>query len=192
MLRMKGGNKQKSSKSKQQRKQNQNKNQQGGSSSNSSSVALGYGGLTPMTNYRIQGGASSLADNAAPFSAVSVPVVSVNAGNGLIKGGSVQVPVAPVVPVTAGSIPTQVVPVTAGSVAVVPAQGGNIAPMKGGSVPSMPVVPINGGNVLNDLAVPAVLLYANQTFGKKKNYTAKKNRKYKNNRRNRSRRYRRK
>ena len=181
-LRIKGGNKQKSSKSKQQRKQNKNQNQQGGSSSNSSSVALGYGGLTPMTNYRIQGGASSLADNAAPFSAVSVPVVSVNAGNGLIKGGSVQVPVAPVVS-------TQVVPATTGSVAVVPVHNSNVAPVYGGSVAS--VVPTHGGNVLNDLAVPAVLLYANQTFGKKKNYTAKKYRKYKKDRRNKSRRYKR-
>lgn len=191
---IKSSNKKRSNKNKQHQNQHQNQNQQGGSSGNSSSVALGYGGVTPMPNYNSQGGSALLADTAAPFSSVSVPVVSVNAGNGFMKGGNV-----PVVPVTtAGNVQVPVVPVTT---------AGN-AFIKGGNVP-LPVVPVTtagnglikggsidiglkqGGNVLNNLAVPAVLLYANQTFGKKKNYTAKKYRKYKKNRRNRSRRYKR-
>jgi len=192
---IKSSNKKRSNKN----KQHQNQNQQGGSSGNSSSVALANGGVTPMTNYNSLGGAALLADTAAPFSAVSVPVVPVTAGNGLMKGGNVQAHV-PVVPVTtAGNVQ---VPVS--SVPVVPVTAGN-GLMKGGNVPVVPVTAGNGhikggsvniglkqgGNVLNNLAVPAVLLYANQTFGKKKNYTAKKYRKYKKNRRNRSRRYKR-
>jgi hypothetical protein len=175
---IKSSNKKRSNKN----KQHQNQNQQGGSSGNSSSVALANGGVTPMTNYNSLGGAALLADTAAPFSAVSVPVVPVTAGNGLMKGGNVQAHV-PVVPVTtAGNVQ---VPVS--SVPVVPVTAGN-GHIKGGSVN---IGLKQGGNVLNNLAVPAVLLYANQTFGKKKNYTAKKYRKYKKNRRNRSRRYKR-
>ena len=203
---IKSSNKKRSNKNKQHQNQHQNQNQQGGSSGNSSSVALGYGGVTPMPNYNSQGGSALLADTAAPFSSVSVPVVSVNAGNGFMKGGNV-----PVVPVTtAGNVQVPVVPVTTAGNALI--KGGNVplpvVPVTTAGNVQVPVVPVTagnglikggsidiglkqGGNVLNNLAVPAVLLYANQTFGKKKNYTAKKYRKYKKNRRNRSRRYKR-
>ena len=58
-----------------------------------------------------------------------------------------------------------------GGASLLPNMGGN-AFIKGGEsamLPSgMPVSGSTGGSVLNELAVPAVLLYANNTFGKRK------------------------
>ena len=178
----KGGNKKRSNKNKQN--QNKNKNQQGGADGNSYSVAASNGGVPPMVNYRNGG---SLVENAAPFTA-TIPVIPVTAGNGFMRGGNV--PVAPVpVPVASTSVP--VVPVVPGGsgapIVPVPMNGANVVTTTYGG--GNPLISNTGGNVLNNLAVPAVLLYANQTFGKKKNYTGK-NRKFRNNR-NRSRRYRR-
>ena len=61
-----------------------------------------------------------------------------------------------------------------GGASLLPNMGGN-ALMKGGESNPMlpPGTPVTGGSVLNELAVPAVLLYANNTFGKKR-YTGKK------------------
>jgi hypothetical protein len=64
-----------------------------------------------------------------------------------------------------------------GGASILPQMGGNAGLFKGGNnvipTPGMPPMS-SGGNVLNELAVPAVLLYANNTFGKKKNYTGRK------------------
>lgn len=60
--------------------------------------------------------------------------------------------------------------------------------VKGGNAPLPVMPPQAGGSVLNDLAVPAVLLYANNTFGKRRtSRTSGKRRRNKN----KSRRYRR-
>jgi len=127
----------------------QNQNQQGGACGNSSSVAAAYGGNVPNI---LQGQKGGVGLQSTPYG-----------GNqnvtGLTTGGSA----------TSGPINSIV-------------KGGNANPMmmppqSGGNNPMMP--PQAGGNVLNDLAVPAVLLYANNTFGKKR-YSGKKRRNYRN------------
>lgn len=163
-----GGAQKRANKNKQNKnKQNKNK-QHGGSCGNSSSAALSNSGVTPMPNYKLQQG-GSVATTASPYSG-SVAVIPVAGGNAFIKGGNANavLPVAPVVPVIGGveNVPNGMLP----------------------SSTPMPVV--TGGNVLNDIAVPAVLLYANQAFGKKKNYTSKPSRRFRKNN-NKSRRFRR-
>ena len=149
----KGRGKGKGSK-RQNQNQNQNQNQQGGACGNSSSVAAAYGGSVPMMPVQQGGELQSSNYNA-------------NAGNTLVKGGSSLLP-------TMGG---NAVIIKGGNVSdILPKIGGN-GLFKGGNVvptPGMPVMPTTGGNVLNELAVPAVLLYANNTFGKKKNYTGRK------------------
>lgn len=121
-----------------------------------------------------QGGACGNSSNVASAYGGSVPNVpqgaagitmggalqGTNYGNGVVGGNTVAVP---------GVV-----------------KGGNVAQLlKGGNAP-LPVMPQAGGSVLNDLAVPAVLLYANNTFGKRRT-SGKRRRNY----RNKSRRYRR-
>jgi len=81
-----------------------------------------------------------------------------------------------------------------GGASLLPQMGGNNNNplIKGGSVPGiLPTGTTTGGNVLNELAVPAVLLYANNTFGKKKRYTGKRTRRSGKGKGKKSRRYRR-
>jgi hypothetical protein len=117
-------------------------------------------------NQNQQGGACGNSSSVAAAYGGSVPMTmpqaggnalassTYTAGNNIVKGGSV--------------------PMMGNLVA-----GGNTL-FKGGNehvvIPGMPPMPsaTTGGNVLNELAVPAVLLYANNTFGKKKVYTGKK------------------
>jgi len=61
--------------------------------------------------------------------------------------------------------------------------------VKGGNAPLSIMPPQAGGSVLNDLAVPAVLLYANNTFGKRR--TSRTSGKRRRNYKNKSRRFRR-
>lgn len=161
-----GGAPKRANKNKQNKNKQSKNKQQGGS--NSSSVALSNAGLTPMSNYK--GG--SLANNAAQYSG-SVSVDNRDSGNVFMKGMS------------GGNPELQApngVPVTGGVLSATPINVPGLVP---GSAPVL-----TGGNVLNDLAVPAVLLYANQAFGKKKNYTSKPSRRFRKNN-NKSRRFRR-
>lgn len=164
-----GGAQKRANKNKQNKNKQSKNKQQGGSCGNSSSAAVSNSGLTPMPNYKLQQG-GSVATTASPYSG-SVAVIPVAGGNAFIKGGNANA-VLPVAPVTGGVLSATPVPVP-------------------GSVPGSGSVPVlTGGNVLNDLAVPAVLLYANQAFGKKKNYTSKPSRRFRKNN-NKSRRFRR-
>ena len=148
----KGRGKGKGSK-RQNQNQNQQQNQQGGACGNSSSVAASYGGNVPMGNGPMmpqQGGAELQSSNYTAGNAVLVkggagliPNMNMGGNAGLFKGGA----------------------------SLLPNLGGNNL-IKGGNV-QMPGMPTTGGNVLNELAVPAVLLYANNTFGKKR-FTGKK------------------
>jgi hypothetical protein len=132
-------------------RQNKNKQQHGGSCDNSSSTAALYGGVTPMIN-NLHGGAAL---DPANFNNVATPTLV--AGNGLVSGLSV---------------PSMM----KGGAAVPMVGAGTTVPMvgAGATVPSM----IKGGGVLNNIAVPAVLLYANNTFGKKRGVQSKKNRRF--------------
>jgi hypothetical protein len=134
----------------QNQNQNQQQNQQGGACGNSSSVAASYGGNVPMNV--LKGGelqsSNYTAGNVVLVKGGAGLIPNMNmGGNGLFKGGN-----------------------------IIPQIGNGL--IKGGNVPMPgmpgPVMPTTGGSVLNELAVPAVLLYANNTFGKKKNYTGKK------------------
>jgi len=138
--------------SKRQRRQNQN----GGACGNSSSVAAAYGGNVPMNMPNQQGGSELQSSNYTAGNVSLTPqmggasILPQMGGNaGLFKGGN----------------------------SILPQMGGNAGLFKGGNnvipTPGMPPMS-SGGNVLNELAVPAVLLYANNTFGKKKNYTGRK------------------
>jgi hypothetical protein len=145
--------------------QNQHQNQNGGACGNSSSVAAAYGGSVPMLN--VQQGGSGL---------VSTPY---NQGGNvnLIKGG------ASLLPQMGGNHN----PHLKGGAGILPQMS-----QMGGSVPGiLPTGTTTGGSVLNELAVPAVLLYANNTFGKKKRYTGKRTRRSGKGKGKKSRRYRR-
>lgn len=153
------------------RRSRQNQNQQNGG--NSSSTAAGYAGLVPMAKYN--GGGLDGSD----YNNNATPLISGNATVGglsipTLKGGNAGL-----------SIPSM--DMTKGGNASV--AGLSIPTLTGGSTEP---VQIKGGNVLNNLAVPAVLLYANNTFGKKrssgkstKNRRFRRNRGRKTNRRNR-------
>ena len=141
----------------------QHQNQNGGACGNSSSVAASYGGSVPMLN--VQQGGSGL---------VSTPY---NQGGNvnLMKGG------ASLLPQMGGNTN----PLLKGGAGILPQMS-----QMGGSVPG--ILPTStGGSVLNELAVPAVLLYANNTFGKKKRYTGKRTRRSGKGKGKKSRRYRR-
>ena len=150
-------------------RQNKNKQQHGGSSGNSSSTAALYGGVTPMIN-NLHGGAAL---DPANFNNVATPTLV--AGNGLVSGLSVPSMMkggAAVPMVGAGAT----VPMVGAGTTVPMVGAGATVPMVGASdlAPSM----IKGGGVLNNIAVPAVLLYANNTFGKKRGVQSKKNRRF--------------
>ena len=148
------------------RRQHQQQNQNGGACGNSSSVAASYGGSVPMLN--VQQGGSGL---------VSTPY---NQGGNvnLMKGGASLLP-------QMGGNPNN--PLLKGGAGILPQMS-----QMGGSVPGiLPTGTTTGGNVLNELAVPAVLLYANNTFGKKKRYTGKRTRRSGKGKGKKSRRYRR-
>ena len=128
------------------------------------------------------GGACGNSSSVAAAYGGSVPGA---VGGPMIKGGELQ------------SSNYQVGNIVGGGATVAPLVGGNAdvfglklggTPLKvgGNSAPIIPT-PQAGGNVLNELAVPAVLLYANNTFGKKRGVSGKKRRSFKN----KSRRYRR-
>lgn len=147
----KGGKGRKKYSQSQNQHQNQHQNQNGGEG-NSSALAESHGGIIPMVNYK--GGAHDLASS--PYAA----------GNANVGGAAI-------------------VPTMNGGSALVPTMNGgnplaNLIPNMdapanvGGSKDLM-----KGGNMLNNLAVPAVLLYANNTFGKRK--TGKKSRKFRRN-----------
>ena len=172
------------------------KRQHGGECGNSSTVAASYGGITPMTNYNQvpsapaqSGGGEFL--NSSPYNVVDgIPTTTI------VKGGSnpsnyIQLEQ------NGGSNPSNYIQLE---------QNGGNAPIsipvvvKGGSNPSNYIqleqnggtntnTPISkGGNLLNNIAVPAVLLYANNTFGKKKSSYTKHRRFRRNHRRSNNRR----
>ena len=131
-------------------RRNQNKNQQGGACGNSSTVASAYGGNVPMNMQPQQGGSELQSSN-------------YTAGNVTLKGGS------SLLPQMGGNITAGLFK---GGSKIIPQPQMGAGLFKGGEEVILP--PTTGGNVLNELAVPAVLLYANNTFGKKKNFTGRK------------------
>ena len=171
------GGKRKTPKPRQTRQQKQQQQQHGGT--NSSSTAALYRGETPMVKYN---GGSAL--DPANYSAPSM------GGNGLVgglsvpamKGGAAASTSSFPNPMTmfggAGAMPI------VGAESSVPMVGaGSSVPMVGAGSPMPMVAPstgslIKGGGILNNIAVPAVLLYANNTFGKKRGVPSKKNRRF--------------
>lgn len=148
------------------------KRQHGGNSGNSSTVAASHGGNTPMVNF-----------NQAP----QVPQ-QVQTGGNFSTYANAYDKVAPApIPMSGGSV--------ADILKINPIQNGGNADLikidqvqSGGNASEQPPL-LKGGNLLNNIAVPAVLLYANNTFGKKKSsYT--KNKRFRRNRRKSNRRFR--
>jgi hypothetical protein len=171
---VKGGKLSKNRRSKRRQNKNQNQNQNGGSCGNSSTTAAVYGGLTPMPKFN---GGNAFGNNLLnPTTYNSTPVPLTTAGNAnvsglsLFKGGnSEEAPTGG----NAHTLGASIVPMTMGGAGVpgtLPTGGAGLLDMK-------------GGNVLNNIAVPAVLLYANNTFGKKK-ITSRRFRRYRGKRSN--------
>ena len=163
-------------------RQNQNQNNQNQQGGNSSATAAAYGGIPPMTKYN--GGAldgSDYNNNAtvpliagnANVAGVSIPSMGGNSELSMKGGASIAgIPI----PFTKGGNAELSIPMVKGGESIA---GIHIPFTKGGSEH----VPIKGGNVLNNLAVPAVLLYANNTFGKKRSSgKSTKNRRFRRNR----------
>jgi len=175
--------------------QNQNQNQNGGSCGNSSTTAAVYGGLTPMPKFN---GGNAL--NPTTYNSTGNANVS---GLSLFKGGNnllnpTTYNSTPVPLTTAGNANVSGLSLFKGGNSEEAPTGGNahtlgasIAPMTmgGAGVPgTLPtggagLLDMKGGNVLNNIAVPAVLLYANNTFGKKK-ITSRRFRRYRGKRSN--------
>ena len=113
-------------------------------------------------NQNQHGGACGNSSSVAASYGGTVPMLNVKGGSGLASSAY-----------TAGN--ASLIKGGANIIPQMSQMGGNNPILKGGNIPVIPTsATTTGGNVLNELAVPAVLLYANNTFGKKKKYTGKK------------------